>query len=141
MENSCSKHAQKSQPELAMREGGGRKFALLLALNHPFPGNGVGCADARGIPRRLSQAAIPSVPGESEAQHWHTASLWFSWEGRAKRSLWMAAPGTQFSAVPSLTFPFSLFSFLFLLDCKFHSSWKGPKYNCWICTEKATIVE
>lgn len=96
---------------------------------------------AYGIPRHISQAASPSVPGESDAQHWHIASLWFSWKGRAKRNLCTAAFGTQLFVFPSLSLPMSLFSFLFLLECKFHSSWKGPKYNCRVCTEKDAIVE
>lgn len=85
----------------------------------------------------------PTLPcqGNLDIQHWLTALLCFFWKGRAKRNLWMAASGTQLIIFPSLILPISLLSFLFFLDCKFHSRWKGPKYNCRICTEKAACVE
>lgn len=71
------------------------------------------CVDVHGIPRHLSQAASPPAPEEYEAQHWHAASLLFSWKERAKRNLWMAASGTQLFIFPSVTLSISLFFFFF----------------------------
>lgn len=51
----------------------------------------------------------------------------------------MAAAGTPLPTVPLLAFPFS---FLFLLDSKFHSSQKEPKYNGYAQEKKkASTVE
>lgn len=130
-----------SQSAIGQGERVGRKLCSSYSKSTLFPKNEMDYVDVHGIPRHLSQAASSSVPEESDAQHWHTASLLFSWKERAKWNLWMAASGIQLFVFPSFTLPISLFSFLLLLDRKFHSSWKGPKYNCWVCTEKATIVE
>lgn len=93
--------------------------------------------DVHSIPRHLSETAIPSIPGESDAQHCITL-IFLEKESKKKKSGWQPlAPNSSYFS--HLLFP-SLF-FLFLLDCKFHSSWKPPKYICWICTAKATIVE
>lgn len=94
--------------------------------------------DVHSIPRHLSETAIPSIPGESDAQHYITL-IFLEKESKKKNldgSLWH--PTLHISLTYSSHL--SLF-FLFLLDCKFHSSWKPPKYICWICTAKATIAE
>lgn len=62
--------------------------------------------DVHSIPRHLSETAIPSIPGESDAQHCIT--LIFLEKESKKKKIWMAASGTQLFIFLSLTLPISL---------------------------------
>lgn len=98
---------KKSQSGIAEGEGGGRKLCSTHSKSTPFTGYEMSCIDAHGIPRHLSQAASPSVPGESDA---HSG---FPGKGEPKEISGLQPLALSSSYFPHLLFPslFSLFYF------------------------------
>lgn len=100
----------------------------------------MGYVDVHVIPRQLSKQPGLLCQGTLMPRTGTLFHSGFLGKGEPKEiSGWQPLAHSS-SFFPHLLF-LALFSLLFLLDCKFHSSWKGPKYNYWMCTEKDSIVE